>query len=40
MAGSESGVGSFKCEDRRSQVCLNVTETETFTVMEVPLFTY
>ena len=24
-------VGSFKCEGRRCQVCLNVTETETFT---------
>ena len=27
----ERRVGSFKCWGRRSQVCLNVTETETFT---------
>ena len=27
----ERRVGSFKCGGRRSQVCLNVTETKTFT---------
>ena len=27
----ERRVGSFKCGGRRCQVCLNVTETETFT---------
>ena len=27
----ETSVGSFKCGDSRCQVCLNVTETETFT---------
>ena len=27
----ERGVGSLKCGGRRCQVCLNVTETETFT---------
>ena len=27
----ESRVGSFKCGGKRCQICLNVTETETFT---------
>ena len=30
----ERSVGSFKCNDKRCQVCLNVTETKNF---QVPL---
>ena len=31
------GIGSLKCNGKRSQVCLNVTETITFSSFQVPL---
>ena len=33
LYSSERGVGSLKCRGRRCQVYLNVTETETFTLI-------